>query len=279
MPALAQRLGMHRAGRVVVFLFLPAPGPGQAPAAGLDLAMQCVEALARGAAQQPLQLYCCHAGPSVDHDSLAALLRSATRQRPGHRHRSLCADADAADSLPLLALREWLCDDAQGDGAEVAMLRYAGGERRVLQPAATVPLHDTPRPALEAQIEAFENGRLSKDAFGELLRGLEVDRLDPALQQRIVQAIERVERRGRAPAATAVERILASVEKVLGLKPEAIDFDRPLQDYGMDSIASVRLTAALEKEFGCPIAPASLVEHPTMNALAARLGRELAEMP
>jgi acyl carrier protein len=76
----------------------------------------------------------------------------------------------------------------------------------------------------------------------------------------------------------ALERILAKVEKVLGLKAPAIDCDKPFQDYGLDSILAVKLTSALEKEFGCPVSPAWLVEHSTVNALTDRLSRELNEL-
>ncbi|MBV8806687.1 MAG: acyl carrier protein, partial [Sinobacteraceae bacterium] len=38
-----------------------------------------------------------------------------------------------------------------------------------------------------------------------------------------------------------------------------------------------KLASALEKEFGCPVSPAWLVEHSTVNALTDRLSRDLAE--
>jgi acyl carrier protein len=175
-----------------------------------------------------------------------------------------------------------------------------------------------------ARIRAFENAQISRDAFVEYLKTLQVDALTDLVQKRIVQAIERFERAaaegsGRKPPspmeqgpveqgpveqgnvpgtpsfataksitprkqtkaearAPASERILANVEKVLGLKAHAIDGDRPFQDCGLDSILAVRLASALEKEFGCTITPGWLVEHSTLNALTQRLDRDLNEL-
>jgi polyketide synthase PksL len=132
------------------------------------------------------------------------------------------------------------------------------------------------------RILAFEKGEMSRDAFVDYLGTLQVDALTQIVQKRIVQAIERFER-GITPAQPvasppALERILANVEKVLGLKAHAIDCDKPFQDYGLDSILAVKLSSALEKEFGCPVSPAWLVEHSTVNALTDRLSRDLNEL-
>jgi len=216
------------------------------------------------------------------------------------------------------------------------------------------------------RIRAFEKGEMSRDAFVDYLRTLQVDTLSQAVQRRIVQAIERFERGNgsgpdtgvRGPAkhntgpaehsaglsehsaglsehrtgpakhsaglsehsaglsehrtglakhstglaghragppghrislrplnsATAkpvappstLERILSNTGKVLGLQPLDIDCDKSFQDYGLDSILAVKLTSALEKELGCPVSPAWLVEHSTVNALTDRLSRGLA---
>jgi acyl carrier protein len=276
--------------RLAIFLFLPTQMAQSAPAEELDIAFECVQRLSTHAAGRPVQFYCCHQDgggeASVYQDSLPGLFRSAMLQHPTHRYRSIgvASEPGAADTLPLRAMREWLCDNTtEWPPADVPMVRYMGGRRLELRGSASSSARTAAMAAeatLNARIAAFERGEISKDEFGECLRGLEIDSLGEGLQQRIVQAIERVERMAALPASggSPLQRIMASVEKVLGLKADAIDLDRPLQEYGMDSITTVRLTAALEKEFGITVPPRALLEHPSLNALAVKVGRDLGQM-
>jgi acyl carrier protein len=120
------------------------------------------------------------------------------------------------------------------------------------------------------------------------LRTLQVDALPDSIQQRIVSAIEAFELGARpsvppqqtqpvSQRASTVDRVLANVEKVLGLQAHAIDRDQPFQEWGLDSILAVRLAGALEKEFGREVTPHWLVEHPTINALTRRLSEQGSE--
>ena len=73
---------------------------------------------------------------------------------------------------------------------------------------------------------------------------------------------------------SVVEGIQISVEKVMKVRKETLDLDQPLQDYGLDSITAMQLATTLEKELKFSIQPSWLIEHPTLNLLAAKLNQE-----
>lgn len=52
---------------------------------------------------------------------------------------------------------------------------------------------------------------------------------------------------------------------------EELDTEKPLQDYGMDSIMAMRLSVSLEKKLKCEVKPNLLLEFPTVNQLAHHL--------
>jgi len=67
----------------------------------------------------------------------------------------------------------------------------------------------------------------------------------------------------------AVQRGLVSlVAESLGVSPEAIEVDQPLRGYGLDSLAAVTITADLEDWLGCPVDPALVLDHPTVESIA-----------
>lgn len=68
--------------------------------------------------------------------------------------------------------------------------------------------------------------------------------------------------------------IVETMQTVLKIKPESIEFDKPFQDYGLDSISAVQLTVALEKKIGVPVPPNWLIEHPNITELSDRLKQE-----
>jgi acyl carrier protein len=55
---------------------------------------------------------------------------------------------------------------------------------------------------------------------------------------------------------------------------EAIDAERPLADYGVDSIAVVGVTGDLEDWLGVELDPTMFFDHPTLDQLAAFLLNE-----
>jgi thioester reductase-like protein len=70
-------------------------------------------------------------------------------------------------------------------------------------------------------------------------------------------------------AAAIASRIV--VARQLGLDPDRIDPDRPLASYGLDSLRSLELVAALEDATGRSLPESFCFEHPTLSALAGAL--------
>ncbi|MEU5417058.1 MULTISPECIES: acyl carrier protein [Streptomyces] len=52
--------------------------------------------------------------------------------------------------------------------------------------------------------------------------------------------------------------------------------DVPLSDYGLDSLYALSVAAEIEDRVGFPVDPTMLWDHPTIDALTAAIGEELA---
>jgi len=63
----------------------------------------------------------------------------------------------------------------------------------------------------------------------------------------------------------------------VGIDPSEIDVDRCFDDYGLDSLTTVELSGELEDWSGVELPPANAWEHPTVNAMAMLVSRELVE--
>jgi myxalamid-type polyketide synthase MxaB len=90
-----------------------------------------------------------------------------------------------------------------------------------------------------------------------------------------------VERLGAAPAAerrsVLLEHLRLQVVRVLGLEPGcAVDPRRPLNELGLDSLMAVELRNELAASTGLKLSSTLLFDFPTLDALAARLARDLA---
>ncbi|MBI4543165.1 MAG: thioester reductase domain-containing protein [Gemmatimonadetes bacterium] len=72
-----------------------------------------------------------------------------------------------------------------------------------------------------------------------------------------------------APAALALRaRLAALIAAELGAPAVAIEADAPLERYGLDSLATVGIVAAVEEEFGAELPPSLLARGPTVETLA-----------
>jgi thioester reductase-like protein len=69
------------------------------------------------------------------------------------------------------------------------------------------------------------------------------------------------------------------VARHLGVDPDRIDPDRPLASYGMDSLRSMELVAALEDATGRSLPDTFCLDHPTLNCLAGALNGGAADRP
>jgi len=68
------------------------------------------------------------------------------------------------------------------------------------------------------------------------------------------------------------------VARHLGLDPDDIDPDRPLASYGLDSLRSMELVAALEDAIGRALPESLCFDHPTLATLTGALGGATADV-
>ncbi|MCX7366152.1 MAG: amino acid adenylation domain-containing protein [Alphaproteobacteria bacterium] len=69
--------------------------------------------------------------------------------------------------------------------------------------------------------------------------------------------------------------LVAMLGEALQLPPGAIDGARHLYDFGIDSLLGMKLLRGLARRFDIEVQARDLIEHPTIEALAAHLGRKL----
>jgi acyl carrier protein len=63
--------------------------------------------------------------------------------------------------------------------------------------------------------------------------------------------------------------------QTLQLPTTAVDSTRPFAEYGLDSVAAVELTEALQTTIGQPLSPTLAYEYPTIDAVADYLAQRL----
>lgn len=65
--------------------------------------------------------------------------------------------------------------------------------------------------------------------------------------------------------------ILSHLGRLRSRDPASIDPHRPFNELGIDSLDAITLTGDLERDLGCIIDPAVILEHPTPHAFAVHL--------
>jgi acyl carrier protein len=65
------------------------------------------------------------------------------------------------------------------------------------------------------------------------------------------------------------------LSETLDMPIAEIDGDRPFAEYGLDSVAAVELTEALQASVQAPLSPTLVYEYPTIEAVAAYLGEHM----
>ena len=69
------------------------------------------------------------------------------------------------------------------------------------------------------------------------------------------------------------------ITAVLAIPLETIDADATFDSYGFDSVEAVVMAGVMEEEFGVPVDPIQLFEHPTIADFSARYASEEAPAP
>lgn len=76
----------------------------------------------------------------------------------------------------------------------------------------------------------------------------------------------------RAATATEIEAwMIAHVSNTLKISPDVVDAERTFEEFGMGSLESVGLIAALEEWLARPLDATLAWDYPTIRALAAHL--------
>jgi amino acid adenylation domain-containing protein len=197
-------------------------------------------------------------------DLEASAERAHTGLRPGGA-AAFALDADGQEQLALV-----LEVDRPQRGFDAA--RILADVR-----AALVEAHDAP----PAAVALVAPGELPKTSSGKIQRRaaralFESGRLSTLAVWRAgvddAAAAEADDAGSDAPALTETERALAgSVAAHLGLDPRRIALDAPLSRLGLDSLAAVELTHAIERDLGRAPAADALLRLPNLRALAAEL--------
>lgn len=68
--------------------------------------------------------------------------------------------------------------------------------------------------------------------------------------------------------------IVTQISLQLGINPEKIDVQQPLENYGLDSVQAMLLISKAEKFLGFKISPMLLWHYPTIEALAKRIAED-----
>jgi 8-amino-7-oxononanoate synthase len=66
--------------------------------------------------------------------------------------------------------------------------------------------------------------------------------------------------------------MVTRIAEALSVRPDEIDVRAPFTDHGLDSVAALQLTGALEDVVGQPLSATLIFEYPTIETLAAHLG-------
>jgi aryl carrier-like protein len=145
---------------------------------------------------------------------------------------------------------------------------------------------------ISSALEAYERKEWDDAEFARFLDATPDEELTKPIQRKILQltgmeTASPAKRNGRANGAATTSRdqpeldavrasLVASVRKTLKISEHELDWDYPLQNYGLDSIIAMQLATTLEKTLKSPVQPRWLIEYPTSNLLLEKLRRELA---
>jgi acyl carrier protein len=72
-----------------------------------------------------------------------------------------------------------------------------------------------------------------------------------------------------------VDWLISRVAAYLTIDPDAIETDKELGDYGLDSVFALNLCTDLELEFGILVQPTIAWDYPTIDDIAGHLSEEL----
>ncbi|MGH1395994.1 MAG: phosphopantetheine-binding protein [Trichormus sp.] len=72
--------------------------------------------------------------------------------------------------------------------------------------------------------------------------------------------------------------LVSNIAAQMGIEPDEIDIQEPLDSYGLDSVQAIMLIKNAEKLLGFKISPMLLWHYPNIVSLSERLAEELADL-
>ncbi|MBY4012776.1 acyl carrier protein [Rhodococcus fascians] len=72
------------------------------------------------------------------------------------------------------------------------------------------------------------------------------------------------------------EWLISKVAGFLNIAPETVDIDRPLAEYGLDSVYALTLCGDMEDAFGIEVEPTMAWDYPSVAAMAGFLRTQIA---
>lgn len=69
--------------------------------------------------------------------------------------------------------------------------------------------------------------------------------------------------------------LIQKVASYLAMEPDRIDVDRPLAEYGLNSVYALTLCGEIEDHFGVPVEPTMAWDYPTVEAMSEYLRTQL----
>ncbi|MBP2846632.1 KR domain-containing protein [Dickeya oryzae] len=231
---------------------------------------------------------------AVDHTRLAGRLTSLAQQGMGSIHAVAAVQqmqTGVTDGVTALV--------AVTDKHKARML-LGLGDNQMASAAARTEHHIVD--AVRQKISHFRQGQLSPTEFADYLSSLSLADLPAYLQQEVGTVITTIQsvpptqtlnapqsglQTGRPETSGDIDEIKLAdddselrsslafgIEKVMKLG-SSLDWDKPLQDYGMDSIIAMQLSTTLERQLKFPVQPNWLIEHPTPNLLMKKLRKQV----
>lgn len=172
-------------------------------------------------------------------------------------------DGAEAGERPVLVVEVTATEDSDLDQIRTAI-------RAAVSTGHAIAVHDVvlirPRSILKTS-----SGKIQRQACRNAYLGGDLERLGsvPAADSTTLETAL-----GRVSTSGVAEWLVSAVAAQTGLRPDQVDVDRPLAEFGLGSSNLVGLSAGLAEITGTDVDPSLVFEYPTIGAISAVLAAE-----